>query len=101
MKAIIVSTPGSADQLQMGAWETPEPQEKEILVKVKATALNRADILQREGKYPPPQGASPILGMEISGEVTATGSQVTRWKAGDQVFWAAAGRRVCRVCCDS
>lgn len=91
MKAIIVDKPGSADQLKLGEYPKPVCGENEILVKVKATALNRADILQREGKYPPPPGASPILGLEISGIVEETGSRVFKWKAGDRVFGLLPG----------
>lgn len=91
MKAVIFSSPGSADQLQIGELETPTPKPQEILVKVAATAVNRADILQREGKYPPPEGASPILGLEMSGEVVEAGKEVTKWKVGDKVFGLLPG----------
>lgn len=91
MKAVIFSSPGSADQLQIGEVETPTPKPQEILVKVAATAVNRADILQREGKYPPPEGASPILGLEMSGEVVEAGKEVTKWKVGDKVFGLLPG----------
>ena len=73
MKAIIVREPGGAEQLTMGEVPAPEPTEEELLVRVKATALNRADILQREGKYPPPPGASPLLGLEMAGVVERVG----------------------------
>lgn len=85
MKAILVPTPGDINQLTFGEYPTPEPGAHEILIKVAATALNRADLLQREGKYPPPPGASPILGLEISGTVEQIGSQVSHWKPGDRV----------------
>ncbi len=91
MKAVIVSPPGDAGQLNISSWEKPVPNQHEILVKVAATAINRADILQRKGSYPPPKGASPILGLEISGEVTKAGKNVTRWKAGDKVFGLLPG----------
>ena len=91
MKAVLVTSPGAAENLVIGEFEKPEPKPHEILVKVAATALNRADILQREGKYPPPKGASPILGLEMSGEVVALGKSVTKWKAGDQVFGLLPG----------
>lgn len=91
MKAIIVDKPGSADQLKLGEYPKPVCGENEILVKVKATALNRADILQREGKYPPPVGASPILGLEMSGIVEEVGSKVFKWKRGDKVFGLLPG----------
>ena len=80
MKAIIVEKSGGAEQLKMDKWTKPECGENEILVKVKATALNRADILQREGKYSPPVGASPILGLELSGIVEDLGARVLNGK---------------------
>lgn len=91
MKAIIVEKPGGAEQLKLGEFPIPELGEYGILVKVKATALNRADILQREGKYPPPAGASPILGLEIAGTVENIGSKVTKWKRSDKVFGLLPG----------
>lgn len=91
MQAVIFDQAGAAHQLRIGAWEKPRPQEHEILVAVAASALNRADLLQREGKYPPPKGASPILGLEISGEVVELGSKVTRWKKGELVFGLISG----------
>jgi putative PIG3 family NAD(P)H quinone oxidoreductase len=74
LKAILLKGFGDRDQLFIGTTEKPKPSEEEVLVKVEAAALNRADILQRKGQYPPPPGASDILGMEIAGEVVETGS---------------------------
>ncbi|MBI4595108.1 MAG: NAD(P)H-quinone oxidoreductase [Candidatus Tectomicrobia bacterium] len=91
MKAILVEKPGGAEQLKLGKFPMPEVGEHSLLVKVKATALNRADILQREGKYPPPQGASPILGLEIAGIVETVGSKAINWKKGDKVFGLLPG----------
>lgn len=91
MKAIIVDKPGGAEQLKLGEYPKPVCGENEILVKVKAAALNRADILQREGKYPPPVGASPILGLEMSGIVEEVGSKVFKCKIGDRVFGLLPG----------
>ncbi len=91
MKAIVLKKPGGPDQLQFGDWDRPVPREDEILVRVAATALNRADILQRQGKYPPPAGASPIIGLEMSGEVVEVGNRVARWKPGDGVFGLLPG----------
>jgi len=91
MKAIIVEKPGGIEQLKLGDYPKPQCGETEILVKVKATALNRADIMQREGKYPPPVGASPILGLEIAGIVESVGSKVFKWKSGDKVFGLIPG----------
>ncbi|MBS4035253.1 MAG: NAD(P)H-quinone oxidoreductase [Ignavibacterium sp.] len=91
IKAIIVEKPGGAGQLRLGEYTKPFCGENEILVKVKASALNRADILQREGKYPPPIGVSPILGLEMSGIVEEVGSRVFKWKIGDRVFGLLPG----------
>lgn len=76
------------------AWrETPAPLPGagDVLIKVHAAGLNRADLLQRQGKYPPPEGASPILGLEVAGEITGVGSDVKRWKTGDKVCALLAG----------
>ncbi|GJM29264.1 MAG: NAD(P)H quinone oxidoreductase [Cyclobacteriaceae bacterium] len=72
MKAILLKQFGDRDQLYLGRTEKPVPGENQVLVKVEAAALNRADILQRKGQYPPPAGASDILGMEISGRIVET-----------------------------
>lgn len=91
MKAILFDEPGEAEKLYIDNFPKPEVGEEEILVEVKATALNRADILQRMGKYPPPQGVSPVLGLEISGVVVEKGSKVFKWKIGDKVFGLIPG----------
>ncbi|MGC5198497.1 NAD(P)H-quinone oxidoreductase, partial [Aphanothece microscopica] len=91
MKAILLKEYGSADQLYIGEYLTPEPQPYEVMVRVHATALNRSDILQREGHYPPPLDASPVLGLEIAGVVVAVGRNVTRWRKGDRVFGLIPG----------
>ena len=91
MKAVVYDTPGEPEVLHIGEWNDPVPGENEILVKVAATTLNRADTLQRRGKYPPPKGASPILGLEISGTVITCGSNVTNWKKGDRIFGLLPG----------
>ena len=91
MKAIIIDKPGPAEQMKIGEWDKPIPGENEILVKVEATALNRADILQREGKYPPPRGASPIMGLEMAGTVVSQGKNSRKWKTGDRVFGLLPG----------
>jgi tumor protein p53-inducible protein 3 len=86
MKAVIVEKPGDESVLKVG--EAPEPSIKpdEILIRVRAAGLNRADILQRQGFYPPPPGASEIIGMECAGEVAAVGTAVTGWKVGDRAM---------------
>jgi putative PIG3 family NAD(P)H quinone oxidoreductase len=84
MKAIVVETQTAQREL---CWQdVPEPLagDSEVLLDVHATAVNRADLLQRAGQYPPPPGESTILGLEMAGVVTATGAQVTDWQVGDR-----------------
>ena len=91
MKAILLKEIGTADQLYIGDTPTPTPSNQEVLVKVYAAGINRADILQREGKYPAPKGASTILGLEIAGEVVSKGPDVSKWQMGDKVFGLVSG----------
>jgi putative PIG3 family NAD(P)H quinone oxidoreductase len=88
MKAILVKKPGPAEVLGYGDAPDPVPRDGELLVRVRGTAVNRADILQRLGLYPPPPGASDILGLEIVGEVVQPAG---RWKKGDRVMAVVAG----------
>ena len=82
---------GDVDQLYLGETEAPALLDHSIRVKVVATALNRADTLQRKGFYPPPPGASSVLGLEMAGDVIEVGDKVTKWKIGDRVFGLLAG----------
>ncbi|KAE9461784.1 hypothetical protein C3L33_06282, partial [Rhododendron williamsianum] len=91
MKAVVITTPGGPEVLQLQEVEDPEYGDDDVLIRVAATALNRADTLQRKGSYPPPKGASPFLGLECSGTVEAVGRNVTRWKIGDQVCALLSG----------
>jgi putative PIG3 family NAD(P)H quinone oxidoreductase len=93
MKAVYVKEFGSAENLEIREIENPsKPKEKEVLVNVKAAALNRADILQRQGFYPAPKGfPERILGLEFAGEVAEIGDDVTEYKIGDRVFGITAG----------
>lgn len=85
MKAVVITKPGGPEVLQVEQVEDPQIKDDEVLIKVEASALNRADTLQRKGSYPPPPGASPYPGLECSGTILQLGSNVTRWKVGDQV----------------
>jgi len=85
MYAITCPTFGAPDVMRWEEMPTPQPKAGEVLIKVAAAGVNRADTMQRQGKYPPPSGASDILGMEVSGEIVALGSGVTGWKIGDKV----------------
>ncbi|MGH7934803.1 MAG: NAD(P)H-quinone oxidoreductase [Candidatus Binataceae bacterium] len=86
MKAIVFDQPGDASVLKIGEVPEPQPGSAELLINVRYAALNRADIVQRQGNYPPPPGASPILGLECAGEVAAAGLEVKGWRAGDRVM---------------
>ncbi|KAL3522207.1 hypothetical protein ACH5RR_015041 [Cinchona calisaya] len=85
MKAVVITSPGGPEVLQLKEVEEPQIKDDEVLIKVVATALNRADTLQRQGKYPPPKGESEYPGLECSGTIEAVGKNVSRWKIGDQV----------------
>lgn len=85
MKAVVIKEPGGPDMLSIEKVEKPSINANEVLVRVRATALNRADLLQRRGFYPPPKGASNILGLEMAGEVVEIGDHVTKAKKGDKV----------------
>ncbi|OGB64148.1 MAG: NADPH:quinone oxidoreductase [Caldithrix sp. RBG_13_44_9] len=91
MKAVLISQPGEADKLRLGKVPKPVPASEELLVKVKAAGINRADILQRRGLYPPPAGASQILGLEIAGVVEDPGHSCINWKRGDRIMGLLAG----------
>ena len=92
MKAIIITKPGGPEVLKMQERPKPEPDVGQIRVRVRASALNRADILQREGNYPVPPGVpADIIGMEYVGEVDALGPAATLWKTGDRVMGIVGG----------
>ncbi len=91
MKAILLKKFGGVEELYIGETPTPEISEEEVLVKVHATSLNRADLLQRKGLYPPPPGESEIIGLEMAGEVAAIGEKAGEWQLGDRVFGLLAG----------
>ena len=88
MKAVIAE---DGQPLTLGDFEKPALNPGEVLVKVAASGLNRADLVQRRGAYPPPKGASPIMGLEISGTIVETGKGVSRFKTGDRVAALLAG----------
>jgi len=93
MKAVYITEVGSADAVEFRAVpDPPQPQDEQVLVRVRAAGLNRADLLQVGGHYPPPVGYSPNgPGLEFAGEVATVGNKVTMWKTGDRVFGITAG----------
>ena len=91
MRAVIASAPGGPEVLTVTDLPDPEPGPGEVVLDVTATAVNRADTLQRQGHYPPPPGASDVLGLECSGVVAAVAPDVTDWAVGDEVCALLAG----------
>src|SRR4051812_40122099 len=91
MRAVVITEPGGPEVLHLGDALDPEPGPGEVVLDVAATAVNRADLLQRQGFYPPPPGASDVLGLECSGTVAAVGPGVERWRVGDEVCALLAG----------
>ena len=98
MQAIEITEPGEADVLVPGTRPVPQPAAGEVLVRVAAAGVNRPDVAQRKGVYPPPPGASDIPGLEISGEVVALGDGVTEFAIGDAVCALVAGGGYAEYC---
>jgi putative PIG3 family NAD(P)H quinone oxidoreductase len=91
MRAVVISEPGGPEVLRWGEVPDPVCGPGEVIVDVEASAVNRADLLQRQGFYPPPPGASEILGLECSGVVSEVGEGVPEWSVGDEVCALLAG----------
>ena len=98
MIAIEISAPGGPEVLRPVERPEPRPAAGEVLVRVEAAGVNRPDILQRLGQYPPPPGASDIPGLEIAGTIVDVGSGVTRWSKGDRVCVLVAGGGYAEYC---
>ncbi len=98
MTAIEIARPGGPEVLVPATRPVPAPGADEVLVRVAAAGINRPDLLQRQGNYPPPKGASDIPGLEIAGEITAVGTAVSDWKIGDTVCALVAGGGYAEYC---
>jgi len=98
MTVIAIRAPGGPEMLVPAQRAVPQPDEGEVLVKVAAAGVNRPDVMQRQGLYPPPKGATDIPGLEIAGEVVALGAGVTRWKLGDKVMALVVGGGYAEYC---
>jgi len=98
MTAIVIRAPGGPDMLEPQERPVPPPGEHEVLVKIAAAGVNRPDVMQRKGLYPPPPGATDIPGLEIAGEVVALGAKVERWKPGDKVMGLVIGGGYAQFC---
>ncbi len=91
MRAIVVEQPGGPEVMKIGEIAGPSPASAELLVRVRATALNRMDLQQRQGRYPVPPGAPETLGVELAGDVVGWADDVTGWSRGDRVFALVLG----------
>jgi NADPH2:quinone reductase len=98
MNAIAIKSPGGPEVLVPEERPVPKPGTGQILVKVAAAGVNRPDVMQRKGQYPPPPGAPDIPGLEIAGDVAAIGDKVKRWKVGDRVAALVAGGGYAQYC---
>ena len=91
MRAVVIDHPGGPEVLKLREVPDPVPAADEVLIAITAAGVNRADLSQREGSYPPPPGAPPYPGMECAGRIAAVGSEITGWQPGDAVCALLAG----------
>src|SRR5258708_2377655 len=98
MRLIEMDGAGAPEVMRLATGPLPEPKSDEVLIQVMAAGVNRPDIAQRQGSYPPPTGASPILGLEVAGAVVAVGNAVLDWKVGDQVCALTNGGGYAEYC---
>ena len=91
MKAVVYEKPGDESVLKIGEMAEPRASQGQLLIRVKYAGLNRADLMQRQGFYPPPPGASEIIGLECAGEVAAVGAGVSGWQVGERAMALLAG----------
>jgi len=91
MRYVSVAQAGDAQQMHIDQGALPAYSDNEVLIKVHYAGVNRPDIFQRKGQYPPPKGASAILGLEVSGEIIAAGQAASQWREGDLVCALANG----------
>src|SRR5438445_11860076 len=98
MIAIEISTPGGADVLRAVERPNPEPDAREVLIRVRGAGVARADLMQRQGKYPPPPGASDIPGLDVAGTVENVGEEVSQYQVGDPVCAILTGGGYAEFC---
>jgi NADPH2:quinone reductase len=98
MRYVAARGAGGPEVLELDTMALPAPREDEVLIRVQAAGMNRPDVAQRQGKYPPPPGASPVIGLEAAGTVVAVGSAVQRWRCGDTVTALTNGGGYAEYC---
>src|SRR5690242_11269769 len=98
MRFIDMTGTGGPEVLTLAEGKVPQPGDGEVLIRVEGAGVNRPDVLQRSGSYPPPPGASPVLGLEVSGTIAARGTGAERWQEGDEVCALAPGGGYAEYC---
>jgi NADPH2:quinone reductase len=98
MAVVEIAQPGPPEALRLGRRPLPQPGPGEVLIRVAAAGVNRADVMQRQGKYPPPPGASDLPGLEVAGTIVAVGSGVGEWQVGDDVCALVTGGGYAEYC---
>ncbi len=98
MRYVAARAAGGPEVLELDTMALPVPREDEVLIEVQAAGVNRPDVAQRQGKYPPPPGASPVIGLEVAGVVVAVGGAVQRWRCGDRVTALTNGGGYAEYC---
>ena len=98
MRYIALDAPGGPEAMRLASGDLPRPAADEVLIRVLAAGVNRPDVAQRQGAYPPPANASPILGLEVAGEVVAVGAAVQAWQVGDRVCALTNGGAYAEYC---
>ncbi len=98
MRAVEITEFGAPEVLKIGTRPVPQPRAGEVLIRVEAAGVNRPDVSQRKGNYPPPPGASDLPGLEVAGEIVSLGEGVTEWKVGDRVCALIAGGGYAEYC---
>ncbi len=98
MTYVLADGAGAPEVLKRATGPTPVPRSDEVLIRVQAAGVNRPDVAQRQGSYPPPPGASPILGLEVAGEIVAMGDRVSGWSQGDRVCALTNGGGYAEYC---
>jgi len=98
MRHIAITQPGPPDVMHVSQTPVPQPDADDVLIEVAYAGVNRPDCAQRAGSYPPPPGASPVLGLEVAGRIVARGASVTQWNAGEQVCALTPGGGYAQYC---
>lgn len=98
MKYVAVAANGGPEVMQLAEGPVPVPGEHDVLIRVTYAGVNRPDVIQRQGNYAPPPGASPVMGLEVAGDIVAVGAQVSDWRVGDQVCALTPGGGYAEYC---